>query len=285
MSYPLTIFTSRSILTDKIRITATATRKHVRNVHSTSKTIVAMSDSKSILDTVLEKILPRKLSAGQQQMTFFDETGGIFARMIPFVSKPTIASPTVSEKSSVIFDFAAMDEKQFKSQFGVLNDCVMGGKSEASATLVPGIAVKLGGMTEDQFGGFVSFRNRYFSQPIDLSTYDGVRIRCRGDGQRYKLILHDTDDMFKVGFHQMFDCPRGEAFQDVELSFKDFKAVRRGRLIAANDEEFRSLDASKIMALQVMLSKFAYGMDDKNPLYKPGNFSLEVKKIEAYRKG
>ena len=36
------------------------------------------------------------------------------------------------------------------------------------------------------------------------------------------------------------------------------------------------------MALQVMLSKFSYGMDDKNALYNPGKFSIEVARIEAF---
>jgi hypothetical protein len=66
------------------------------------------------------------------------------------------------------------------------------------------------------------------------------------------------------------------------LKFKDFKPVQRGRLVREEENEYRLCDGSKIMALQVMLSKFSYGMDDKNALYNPGKFSIEVARIEAF---
>ena len=32
-----------------------------------------------------------------------------------------------------------------------------------------------------------------------------------------------------------------------------------------------------------MLSKFSYGMDDKNTNYKPGTIDIEVERMEAFK--
>ena len=62
-----------------------------------------------------------------------------------------------------------------------------------------------------------------------------------------------------MAFHQTFECPKGGGnFEDVKLYFKDFKPVQRGRLVKENESEYRLCDGSKVMAVQLMLSKFSY---------------------------
>jgi len=54
-------------------------------------------------------------------------------------------------------------------------------------------------------GGFVSMRTRNFSTPLNLSTFDGITMRVRGDGMRYKLILRDDTDFFALSYQASFD--------------------------------------------------------------------------------
>ena len=239
-----------------------------------------------IFEDVLDSFLPKPMSDARKQMEYFDGPGGMLAKINPLAKKPTMKAPEVMSTSSaqVLFDFASMSQQTFQSEFGALNDNVMGGRSNATAILENGKFAVLKGMTEDQFGGSASMKSRDFDKAINLKEFDGISVRCKGDGQRYKLILYDTDDSFNVAFHQTFECPKGGGnFEDVKLYFKDFKPVQRGRLVKENESEYRLCDGSKVMAVQLMLSKFSYGMDDKNTNYKPGTFDIEVERMEAFK--
>ena len=250
-----------------------------RSKSSSDKTLIKAG----FFDDVLDSLLPKPMSDARKQMEYFDGPGGMLAKINPLSKKPTIEAPQVRlGDSQVLFDFSTMDQQTFQSEFGALNDNVMGGRSDAMTILNGGKAV-LKGMTEDQFGGFASMKSRDFDKAINLKEFDGVSVRCKGDGQRYKLILYDTDDAFNVAFHKTFECPKGDNFEDVKLYFKDFKPVQRGRLVEENESEYRLCDGSKVLAVQLMLSKFSYGMDDKNTNYKPGTFEIEVERMEAFK--
>jgi hypothetical protein len=244
-------------------------------------TMISRASIFTDITEAIDRIVPKPISDARKQMEYFDGPGGMLAKFIPFNKKPTIDAPTVDAQKKVLFDFENIDEGEFKREFGALNDNVMGGRSDARVVLENG-AAKLSGVTEDQFGGFASFKSRDFANAIDLSSFSGINIRCRGDGKAYKLIIYDTNDSFNVAFHKVFETKGGDDFEDIKLKFKDFKPVQRGRLVREEENEYRLCDGSKIMALQVMLSKFSYGMDDKNALYNPGKFSIEVARIEAF---
>ncbi len=250
-----------------------------RSKSSSDKTLIKAG----FFDDVLDSLLPKPMSDARKQMEYFDGPGGMLAKINPLSKKPTIEAPQVRlGGSQVLFDFSTMDQQTFQSEFGALNDNVMGGRSDAMTILNGGKAV-LKGMTEDQFGGFASMKSRDFDKAINLKEFDGVSVRCKGDGKRYKLILYDTDDAFNVAFHKTFECPNGDDFEDVKLYFKDFKPVQRGRLVEENESEYRLCDGSKVLAVQLMLSKFSYGMDDKNTNYRPGTFEIEVERMEAFK--
>ena len=136
------------------------------------------------------------MSDARKQMEYFDGPGGMLAKINPLAKKPTMKATEVMSKSSaqVLFDFASMNQQTFESEFGALNDNVMGGRSDATAILENGKFAVLKWMTEDQFGGFASMKSRDFDKAINLKEFDGISVRCKGDGQRYKLILYDTDD-------------------------------------------------------------------------------------------
>lgn len=53
-----------------------------------------------------------------------------------------------------------------------------------------------------------SFQN--FSVPEDLSGYDGLELRLKGDGRRYKLIIRTSSDWDTVGYTAGFDTVEGQ---------------------------------------------------------------------------
>lgn len=80
----------------------------------------------------------------------------------------------------------------------------MGGVSESGLRVVPGAgeteaksssgspaaaAVFSGEVKTSNSGGFVSIRTRNASPPLDLSAYDALRLRVKGDGNRYKFSM------------------------------------------------------------------------------------------------
>ena len=258
-----------------------------------SRRASSSSSSSSFFDDVLARVLPKEVNEARREMAFFDGPTGMLRGVLPEAiagGKPTVRAPEVGNgggggDDDVVFDFGTMSRETFDGTFRALNDVVMGGASDAEATLENG-AMRLAGTTEDRRGGFASVKSRDFDRALDLRGYEGVKLTCRGDGKRYKMILYDTNDSFNVAFHQEFDCPKdasGEGFTTVVLKFSDFVPVRRGRAVAKDDPEYRLTDGRKIVAMQFMLSKFAYGMEEKNAGYEPGPFFIEITRVEAYK--
>lgn len=81
---------------------------------------------------------------------------------------------------------------------------VMGGVSESNLRIVPGAgeasegsrlegssmaAVFSGEVRTANAGGFVSVRTRNASPPTDLSAYNALKLRVKGDGNRYKFSM------------------------------------------------------------------------------------------------
>ena len=233
----------------------------------------------NLVDDFFDAVLPKPLTQARKSMEFFDGPGGMLAKVIPWNAKPTVEAPRV-DVDGVVFDFSRMRGDEFAAKFSSLNDVVMGGRSDADVVLENGRAV-MRGVTEDQFGGFASFKCRDFDRALDLSAYDGLSLTCAGDGLRYKVIAYDSDDSFNVAFHQTFECPI--EMREVKVRFGDFVPVKRGRAVAKSDPEYRTFDGKRIVSLQFMLSKFDYGMENLNTNYKPGAFEFQLARVEAYK--
>eukprot|EP00897_Mesotaenium_endlicherianum_P005086 jgi/Mesen1/4605/ME000233S03899 len=72
-----------------------------------------------------------------------------------------------------------------------LDDVIMGGISDSTFTLAQGRAV-FEGTVRVEGGGFCGARALLPGAPLDLAHFDGIRLRLRGDGQRYKLNLRTS---------------------------------------------------------------------------------------------
>jgi len=170
-------------------------------------------------------------------------------------------------------------------RWGALDDVIMGGVSESAMLRVAGAgegaseAYVFAGITRtENNGGFASVRTaNYNERPLDLSAYDGIVLRVRGDGQRYKFILRCDADWDGISFCHSFSTTAGE-WTTVRAPFSEFRATRRAQTVRD-----AKVQPANITAFQLMLSKFEYD-GELNPSFRAGEFSLPVASIAAYRK-
>jgi NADH dehydrogenase [ubiquinone] 1 alpha subcomplex assembly factor 1 len=112
--------------------------------------------------------------------------------------------------------------------WAIVNDGVMGGRSSGGLGLTEeGTALFRGFVSLENNGGFASVRARLGS--IDLSEYEGVTLRVRGDGRKYQIRFR-TDEAFDgVAYQREFATTAGE-WTEHTLSFEDFQPSFRGRV-------------------------------------------------------
>ncbi|CBN79682.1 conserved unknown protein [Ectocarpus siliculosus] len=175
-------------------------------------------------------------------------------------------------------------------QWGALDDVVMGGVSESGLGVVPGAgetdvssssgspaaaAVFSGEVKTSNSGGFVSIRTRNASPPLDLSEYDALRLRVKGDGNRYKFSIYDSPGWNSKAWCDTFDTVKGE-WIDVDIPFTTLKYNFRTESI----KDPPPFSPNSINSFQLMLSKFE--LDGKlNPNFSAGPFELTIASIKA----
>lgn len=142
------------------------------------------------------------------------------------------------------------------STWGPLDDVVMGGVSESRLELVAGAgeaagspaAVFRGVVSVNNSGGFASVRSRNFEPALDLTAYDGLALRVKGDGQRYKIIIRGDAGWDGVAYCRSVDTVAG-AWQTLRVPFSEFTGVFRARTLPAGDAR-RALDPRAISSIQ-----------------------------------
>ncbi|AKG20639.1 CIA30 family protein [Calothrix sp. 336/3] len=174
-----------------------------------------------------------------------------------------------------IFDFT-QPTADLKYIWGALDDVVMGGVSSSNMQLISGSALFSGNVSTANSGGFASIRTKNFDPAFNLSDYTGIKIRLRGDGQRYKLFLRTETVWDGVGYSYSFDTI-ANTWIDVEIPFADLVPVFRAKSV----KDCPPIDRTKIRSFQFMLSKFEYD-GALNPNFTPGLFTLEIESMKAY---
>ncbi len=181
--------------------------------------------------------------------------------------------PSSNEKT--LFDFSN-PSIEVKNVWGAVDDVVMGGVSQSNIQLTSGKAVFFGNVSTENSGGFASVRTKNFDPSFNLSGYEGVEIRVKGDGKRYKFILRTETNWDGIGYCYSFDT-EADTWIDVKIPFTELTPVFRAKTV----EDAPRIDANKICSFQLMLSKFEYD-GELNPNFSPGAFALEVETIKAY---
>lgn len=183
----------------------------------------------------------------------------------------------------LLFGFEGNNYK--KLAWGALDDVVMGGVSESAFQIdqtggengrTTGIFKGVVSTTNN--GGFASVRTKNFLVPEDLSAYDGLELRLKGDGQRYKFMIRTSTDWDALAYTAAFDTVKDQ-WQSVRLPFSSLRPVFRAQTVFGAPP----FDPKKIVSFQLMFSKFEY--DGKlNPTFVEGAFQLPVSSIRAYIK-
>ncbi|MDZ8187522.1 MAG: CIA30 family protein [Nostoc sp. ChiSLP02] len=181
--------------------------------------------------------------------------------------------PQANEK--LIFDFTK-PSAELKDVWGALDDVVMGGVSASNIQLLENIALFAGNVSTANSGGFASIRTKNFDPPFNLSGYEGVKLRVKGDGQRYKIFLRTDTQWDGIGYAYSFDTV-ADSWVDIHVPFRDLIPVFRAKVL----KDAPPIEQSRICSFQLMLSKFEYD-GALNPKFSPGNFSLQFESIKAY---
>jgi hypothetical protein len=183
----------------------------------------------------------------------------IFSTIISII---LITGAGVMAEQKKLYDFS---DPEAVADWVAIHDVVMGGVSsggmestEAGSMLFEGV------VSLDNNGGFASIRSR--SRNWDLGAYDGIEMRLRGDGKRYKFNLR-TDSAFDgVMYRVAFATSKGE-WQTIRFPFTEFRATFRGRTVP----DAPPLDPARIAMVGLLIS-------DK----QEGPFRVEIASIGAY---
>ncbi|MCE5247125.1 MAG: CIA30 family protein [Candidatus Polarisedimenticolia bacterium] len=147
-----------------------------------------------------------------------------------------------------------------------IGDAVMGGASKCE--LVPGPAgatLFRGFVSLANHGGYASVRSPAFA--FDLAGFEGVALRVRGDGKRYKLNLKVAAEFDALQYQAAFETPNN-AWITVKLPFAAFVPVYHGKLVP----DAPPLDRSAIRSFGFVIADRQWGF-----------FQLELASISVYR--
>ena len=121
-----------------------------------------------------------------------------------------------------------------------------------------------------------SERTKNFDPSFNLSGYEGIEIKVKGDGKRYKFILRTETSWDGVGYCYSFET-QADTWINVKIPFTELTPVFRAKTV----KDAPKIDARRICSVQLMLSKFEYD-GELNPNFSAGAISLEVETIKAY---
>lgn len=162
----------------------------------------------------------------------------------------------------VIFDFSGQHDVD---AWHSVDDVVMGGVSASRLRVASERTAFFEGVVSlERGGGFASVTSR--PSEWDLTDFDGVEIRLRGDGRRYRLRLRTGTGASRVGYQASFQTKDG-LWQKERLPFEAFEARYHGQPVV----DAPPLDASGITSLGLLIA-------DR----QAGPFRLEIDWIRAY---
>lgn len=162
--------------------------------------------------------------------------------------------------SSLLFDFTPPDPAPVRAWRNV-DDPVMGGVSESTFEETGAGAAFTGTVSLDHGGGFASVRAPETER--DLSAYEGLRLRLRGDGQHYWLTTYTTSGG-PISYRAALQPPTEWA--TIRVPFSELTPYRRGSRVP---------DAPPFAPAQLRTLGFLIADEQDGP------FRLEVKWIRA----
>lgn len=158
----------------------------------------------------------------------------------------------------VIFDFTVNSKL---SQWTVLDDVVMGGRSSSSIYVnSEGHGVFEGHVSLENNGGFSSVR--YQMNPVSVKGYSKCVIRLKGDGKKYQFRIKSENEEY---FSYIAKFSTTGKWQTLEITMEEMEPWFRGR----------KLDMRNYPAITMESISFLIGNK------KEEDFKLEIDKIEV----
>jgi monofunctional biosynthetic peptidoglycan transglycosylase len=161
----------------------------------------------------------------------------------------------------LVFDFA---DPSRAAAFAPIDDVVMGGRSSSRVGAEAGRLVFTGEVSLAQGGGFASIRSR--SERLGLAGHDGLVLRLRGDGHRYKVNLCHHEAVDGLTWQAPFETVAGD-WRELVLPFAAFAPRLRG----TPRPEAGPVDPGRLGTLGFLIS-------DR----QAGPFRLEVEWVSAW---
>jgi uncharacterized protein YbjT (DUF2867 family) len=225
-------------------------------------------------------------AAAAQHMARPDPAGTLSAPLIAFDSEEAVAKwRRMDDGKRCAFVFASFAVSACADS-AALRAVIMGGNSSSAWS----VAAEGGGAAHGVWSGQLVLEGGGFcgcrcdGLDLDLSAYDGLALRVRGDGQRYKLNLKTAlnDGRSESTYQAVIDTRTAsssspDAWTTVRIAWHEFVGVTR----QVEDASVPPIDATTIRSLGLVLSRFEFnGLP--NYSFRPGAFKLEVAHIAAW---
>ncbi len=165
----------------------------------------------------------------------------------------------MSEKTVIDFNSSKPND------WMIINDTVMGGRSDASIEITGDSVVFTGTVSLQNNGGFVSYRSPF--QKFDFSDYNGIEIKYKSTGRRFSLQLDTNRRWWLPNYKHHFENNSNE-WVVARLPFEDFQKYQIGK---DTGKKMTSSKLDEVIRVGIILL-------DK----KEGPFELEVDYISLY---
>ena len=161
-----------------------------------------------------------------------------------------------------VFDFTEIEQVE---AWTITDDGVMGGVSQGNWYQEDDYVVFDGNVSLDNNGGFSSVRIGF--RPVDLSEYDGMALRVRGDGQQYAFGYRDMNNRYDYRLNFETIVSEDGEWEMIYIPFDSVIAKWFGREVPTA----APLDTSQIRGMTLIIS------DNQE-----GPFRLEIDSLSLY---
>lgn len=187
----------------------------------------------------------------------------LFAAVCLVATVVTAGEPpenTVAPQARNLFSFRG---NQALSQWQIVNDGVMGGRSSSRVDLASEGEMKFSGVLSlANNGGFASTRSRGSS--LGLKRGDTIVLRVKGDGRKYTFNAYVPRRRMAFSYRVEFNTKKDQ-WIDVRIPLDQLVATSFGRVVRG-----AKLDPTEVNSVGILLG-------DK----KAGSFQLLIKAIEV----
>jgi len=156
------------------------------------------------------------------------------------ISSVILMVATANSTDEILYGF---DKPAESNAWHSVHDEMMGGVSDARFEITSaGMLRFYGKVSLQKNGAFPSIRSNHKER--DLSKYDGILIRIKGDGKRYAFNIR-TAFQVKAGSHSQGFDTANDTWQEVFLPFGSFQATAFGQVV----RDAPSFNAAKTRSL------------------------------------